>query len=230
MERRRGYLGGRGDFPGYSRRLGATLLSWHSVERSTNHWGDGKKQAVAVTPKPCLLKFFPWARNSVILHQVKLEGRERFWWAVQPCLRLAALFPCGQFVSQKVVFSWGTMGCFSPHFHVLVTCCNGKERPSRGVSSSAIYESRFTLFHAVRNKPAWIKSTAHYTWCTHVLCSFYDFNWRIHTHIDLSKNTSNCTWVMAAVFLAMAVMYRRVVGVRKPTENDFTLLFRLTQV
>lgn len=116
--------------PGDGRRLGVTLLSWHSVERSTDHWGDRKKRAVAVTPKPCLLKSFPWARNSVILHQAKAERGERFWWAAQLCLRLTTQFLCHK------EWLW-LSGTFSLHFLIfweLSVCCKGKERPSGGVS------------------------------------------------------------------------------------------------
>lgn len=44
-------------------RQGVTLLSWHSVERSTNHWSDERKRAAAESLKPCLLKSFPLSTN-----------------------------------------------------------------------------------------------------------------------------------------------------------------------
>lgn len=82
-----------------------------------------------MTPKPCLLKSFPWAQK-----------KSRTWTLV---VRHTPLPLCGcWFGHKKLVFSWGTGGCFPGIF----LCCNGKEMLRVSLTIQiAVLDLRFTV-------------------------------------------------------------------------------------
>lgn len=174
VERRWGYVCEKGDSPGCSRRLGVTAVltfSW----KVNKPLGYRKRQAVAVTPKPCLLQSFPWAQNYVFF----ASNWSRSFGAV--------LETWSSIYSMRGLFSWGTMGCFSIFWELKKSV-----RECHWQSSTLQFWSEDLLcFELSATNP-------HYT-----CCSFCHFNWWIHTHIDLSniKQTPNCKRGKAAVLL-----------------------------
>lgn len=151
------------------------LLSWHSVERSTNHWGTGRG------------KLWLW-HQSLAYYNLSLEHETMFFFAWNWSRSFGAVLETWSAIySMRGLFSWGTMGCFSIFWELKKSV-----RECHWQSSTLQFWSEDLLcFELSATNP-------HYT-----CCSFCHFNWWIHTHIDLSniKQTPNCKRGKAAVLL-----------------------------